>query len=146
MHKILACNTLSLSLSLACTPWLWLHSARLHWAWVSIATVKGANTLRAKWEIKADFSCHRHTLKTRSYSSHGKHTANKQTNKQQANDALVQCMVKKYIYWNLCQCRKNWKTGFRFCHSTTGEVLQLSTVSWGPSRWAHQGQYICYWG
>lgn len=25
----------------------------------------------------------------------------------QAKDALIRCMVKKYIYWNLCQCRKN---------------------------------------
>lgn len=39
----------------------------------------------------------------------------------QAKDAPIRCMVKKYIYWNLCQCRKNVKTGFRFCHSTTGE-------------------------
>lgn len=95
------------SLSLASTPWLWLLSARLHVATASITTVRGS-----EWkQIFPVITTHReHTLIPPTESTQ---LTNWQTSKQQANDALVQCMVKKYIYWNLCQCRKNLENWLR---------------------------------
>lgn len=51
--------------------------------------------------------------------------ADKQT---RAKDALIRCMVKKYIYWNLCQCRKKWKLALGFV--TVPQVNIPAAVCW----------------
>lgn len=42
------------------------------------------------------------------------HTYTQVAGTQTQSQMLVRCMVKKYIYWNLCQCRKNWKLALGF--------------------------------
>lgn len=51
--------------------------------------------------------------------------AHRQTRQIQQN-RVVLCMVKKYIYWNPCWCRKKVRCGFGCCYSTTGEPRQRS--------------------
>lgn len=60
------------------------------------------------------------------------HTHRWQTHKHEAKDALIRCMVKKYIYWNLCQCRKNWKLALGFV--TVPQVNIPAGACWAETK------------
>lgn len=110
VHKVWSCTTHTHkhSCSQACYHLNSSPVVALQGISISIMLSEEINTIRVNREIKTGLSSLTHF---NAISVHAHMLADTQT---QAKDALIHCMVKKYIYWNLCQCRKKWKLAWGF--------------------------------